>query len=124
MGKEPKEAKPKRSRSSIGRRNRQRGQEHERNISNDLTAAGATEVEKSREYHKPKPWDVVGGLGRKTWRIQCKRRKSMKMIEEAEEALRKDDIDLYNIWIDNHQPVVVMLWTEFLKIMEERDLDA
>ena len=102
---------------SRGRRNRQRGQEHERAIETTLVACGF-DARKTREYtsKSAKLWDVefkVDGDAR-VFRIQCKRRKAKGILAQAAREIKSGGVDWYSFWPDGNPKLAVLSWDEFI----------
>lgn len=113
-----------RSKSTMGRRNRIRGQEAERKIERDFTQAGATFVEKSREYHRGKTWDVMGEIGRNRFYVQSKRRKRWDFLKKLVKNMETSELNVIHFSVDYmKEDVVVIRWSDFLKLIQGKTID-
>ena len=103
-----------------GRRNRQRGQEHERVIANSLRALGL-DTESSREYtvRSSRTWDVRFSHAGVWTRIQCKRRKPKGPIGAIAADIRNRAVEWYSLWTDGNPILAVLRWDDLLKLFAE-----
>jgi hypothetical protein len=105
-----------------GRRNRLRGQETERYVENELKREGATEVEKSREYHRPRSWDVRGVFGRTSLYIQVKRKKTWNVVTRIIDKMKGKQVNVVFYHVDFHENFVMLRWTDFLKLLKNKPM--
>lgn len=105
--------------SRQGRRNRIRGQEHEREVEKSITDRGG-HAEKSREYHRAKAWDICALLNGWELRIQCKRRKQISILTQAHESLSNQDTNVWCLKADRVGNYALLPWETFLDLLDSR----
>lgn len=111
-------------RKKTGKRNRERGAETENHVVKDLRELGAEGIEKSREYHVPRVWDVRCTLCGHQFYFQVKRRKSWKWFTSFLKKMKTKRLNLLFIHVDFHEPFVCIRWSDFCRLVQGKQVGA